>query len=241
MMKRLLTFVVFPASLVLACLVGWVAGMEYYAGQARKADMPVLGQAPSYQDLTNQLGQTVNSSQFRGKVQVVTFLFPYCTTYCPLIAAHLVGFENLLKSAGLQNRVEIVAFNVDPSGAGPAVMRAFLKEYYWDPTNPHWQYLTSNAEEIRHIVTGGFHIGYQKVFDNQVATSAQGPEQTPQPEVANALADKAHVNYDISHNDGLVLVDPQGRIRKVYDQADVVSNRALLKAVKRLLAPLAVS
>lgn len=234
MIKRSLALVVFPVALVLAGLVGWVAGMEYYAGQAKKADEPVLGLAPHYRDLTNQLGQTVSSGQFNGKVQVVTFLFPYCTTYCPLIAAHLVGLENLLKDAGLQNQVEIVAFNVDPAGTGPAQMRAFLKEYHWDPSDPHWQYLTGKPKAIRRIVTGGYHVSYQKVVDGQ-DDSPQGPELTPQPDVVNPLATKAHVNYDISHNDGLVLVDPQGRIRKIYAQADVVSNRTLLKAIKQLL------
>ena len=54
--------------------------------------------------------------------------------------------------------------------------------------------------------------------------------------VVNPLANKVKPGYDVTHNDGLVIVDPQGRIRKVYDQADVVSNQTLLEAIKPLLS-----
>ena len=227
----------------LAGLIGWLIGVEFYgagrfggpaAGQSANAE-PVLGKAPSYQGLTNQLGDSVGSSQFKGKVQVVTFLFPYCTTYCPLIAAHLVGFEHLLKQAGLQDKVQVVAFDVDPEDTGPKQLRAFMKEYGWNPKDLHWQYLTGKPKTIRHIVTDGFHIDYQKVTNEQAARE-QGPNQTPQPVVVNPLANRVKPGYDVTHNDGMVIVDPQGRIRKVYDQADVLSNQALLSAIKPLVA-----
>ena len=236
MLKRLFVFAVATVCFVLAGLIGWLVGVEFYGGHASRQShsAPVLGQAPQYSGLTDQTGHTVDSSQFKGKVQVVTFLFPYCTTYCPLIAAHLVGFEHLLKDSGLQSKVAVVAFNVDPAGTGPKQMRAFLKEYGWDPSDRHFEYLTGKPKQIRHVVRDGFHIDYEKVTDSASAQD-RGPQQTPQPEVVNPLAQKANVNYDISHNDGMVIVGPHGHIRKIFDQADVVSNHELLKAVKPLL------
>jgi protein SCO1/2 len=222
------------AAVLMAGAIGWLLGVES-SSATTAAPEPVLGKAPSYRGLTNQLGRTVGSARFKGKVQVVTFLFPYCTTYCPLIAAHLVGFERLLDRAGLQNRVEIVAFNVDPAGTGPRQMRAFLKEYGWNPADPHWQYLTGQPKTIRRIVTGGFHVAYSKTIGDD-ADQAGGPALTPQPTVVNPLAEKAHVGYDITHNDGLVIVDTQGRIRRFFDQADVVSGQSLLRAIRPLLA-----
>lgn len=236
MIKRLLVSVVAVTCFALAGIIGWLIGVEFYGHRGGAVTTePVLGKAPSYSGLTNQLGEKVDSSQFAGKVQVVTFLFPYCTTYCPLIAAHLVGLEQLLSDSGLQSKVQIVAFDVDPSGTGPKQMRGFLKEYGWNPKNLHWQYLTGKPKEIRHVVTGGFHIAYQRVSDSQ-ERQEKGPAQTPQPIVVNRLAQKAHVDYDVTHNDGLIIVDPQGRIRKIYDQADVVSNRRLLRAIKPLVS-----
>ncbi len=213
--------------------VGFWLGMQAgrHAPPARAA-LPDLGPAPSYA-LTNQLGRTVRSDAFAGKVQIVTFLFPYCTTYCPLIAAHLIGFERLLERARAAGRVELVAFDVDPAGTGPAEMRAFLAQYGWDPKDPHWQYLTGTPEAVRKVVTKGFHIGYEKVADEDAPA---GPgDLAPQPEVENALAARARPGYDISHNDGLIIVGPNGHIRKIYDQADMVSNDALWRTVSSLL------
>ena len=214
---------------------GWWLGAHARGTAPARESLPVLGQAPSFHGLTNELGQTIDSSLLQGKVQVVTFLFPYCTTYCPLIAAHLVGLENVVRLAGLQDRVRIVAFNVDPGGTGPRQMRAFLKEYGWNPRDTRWEFLTGKPQAIRRVVTQGYHIAYQKVADGE--DGAQGPALTPQPEVVNALAAKAQVGYDITHNDGLAIVDPQGRIRRYYTQADVVSNERLFGVIQALLVP----
>jgi len=232
--NRLLAGTTIAAGLLLAGFLGWFIRAELGVQRSGAAKAPVIGRAPVYRDLINQLGQPVSSSQFKGKIRVVTFLFPYCTTYCPLTAAHLVGFENLLRTAGLQNRVQIVAFDVDPAGTGPGQMRAFLKEYGWDPKDLHWQYLTGAPKAIRHVVTGGYHIAYTKTSDDD-GDQPRGPEETPQPTVVNPLARKAHVDYDITHNDALVIVDARGRIRKVYDQADTVSGQQLLAAIHPLL------
>jgi cytochrome oxidase Cu insertion factor (SCO1/SenC/PrrC family) len=223
---------VIAAGLVLAAAIGWTLG-RLSSGGSEGTAMPVLGRAPAYHHLTNQLAAPVSSDDFKGKVQVVTFLFPYCTTYCPLIAAHLVGLENLLKTSALEDKVEIVAFNVDPSGTGPREMRAFMKEYGWDPTDLHWQYLTGQPAVIRKIVTGGFHIAYERVEDGD-SGGTDGAAQTPQPEVVNELARRAHAGYDITHNDGLIIVDPRGRIRRIYDSADTVSGHRMLQTIKAL-------
>ncbi|MEJ2436356.1 MAG: SCO family protein [Pseudolabrys sp.] len=74
----------------LLLLAGFIAGIYVERARSGLPKLADLGPAPQY-TLTNQLGQTVSSKRFAGKVQVVTFLFPYCTTYCPLIAAHLMG------------------------------------------------------------------------------------------------------------------------------------------------------
>lgn len=242
-LKRLLVSTVAVVCFLLAGLIGWLIGIEFYGGwhpgltspnQGLAAE-PVLGKAPRYRGLTNQLGQTVDSNQFRGKVQVVTFLYPYCTTYCPLITAHLVGFEQLLQDSGLQNQVQLVAFDLDPADTGPKQLRAFLREYGWNPKNLHWQYLTAKPQKIHHIVTGGFHIAYQKISLAQEANQ-KGPQQTPQPKVVNRLEQKVKPDYDVTHNAGLFVIGPQGHIRKIFAQANVLSNKRLLKAVRPLLA-----
>ena len=213
-------------------LSGFVAGVFVERARSGPPSLADLGPAPAY-TLTNQMGQKVSSKRFAGKVQVVTFLFPYCTTYCPLIAAHLMGFERLmvLAQTGLQDKVEIVSFNIAPDTAGPKEMREFLHQYGWDPKNPHWQYLTGSRAQIRHVVTDGFHVAYRRITGSDSGT---GPAQTPQLAVSNPLAAKVKPGFDISHNDAIEIVDAKGRIRKIYDDADVVPNEQLWKDVARL-------
>ncbi len=216
-------------------LAGFIAGIYVERAHSRPPNLADLGRAPHY-TLTNQLGQSVSSQRFAGKVQVVTFLFPYCTTYCPLIAAHLMGFERMLVlgQTGLQDKVEIVSFNVAPGVVGPKEMREFLHQYGWDPKNPHWQFLTGSKAQIRRVVTGGYHVAFRRVADSDSGSDA-GPVGTPQLAVSNPLAEKVKPDFDITHNDAIEIVDPQGRVRKIYDDADVVANQQLLNDVARVL------
>jgi protein SCO1/2 len=222
--------------LALAAAIPAAAFLGFALGEHRLAAgpaLPVIRPAPSYV-LTNQLGQSVSSASFRGKVQIVSFLFPYCTTMCPLIAAHLANFENLgARPAGIADKVAIVAFNIDPSGTGLPQMRAFLKQYGWNPDDLHWQYLTGAPAAIGRVVRGGFGVAYEKVSDSSEAAGEALP--VVQPEVVNPLAEKAHADYDIVHNDVIEIVDQEGRIRKIFDDADTVGWTQLLNVVQDLL------
>jgi len=216
-----------------------LAGGAYWLGrtqgQAAGAPLPVLGQAPDY-TFTNQLGQPVRSAQFSGKVQVVTFLFPYCTTVCPLIAAHLTNFmRQEVLPTDLADRVQLVAFNVDPAHTGPPEMRAFLAQYGWDPHDLHWQYLVGDPQAVRRVVTQGFLVDYRRASGEADRQPLPGDIVPVQPEVENALARRAHVDYDIVHNDVIELVDPQGRIRKFYTSGDTVGPDRLARDVRALL------
>jgi protein SCO1/2 len=216
-------------------LAGFILGARHEA--LRAATLPVLATAPRY-TMTNQLGEQVSSQGFAGKVQLVTFLFPYCTTLCPLIAAHLANLETLgLRPAGLVDKVAVVSFDVDPKGTGPKQMRAFLRQYGWNPQDTHWQYLVGTPAQTRRVVSNGFSVWYQRVSLTAEDEGATGTPAMVQPEVVNRLVEQSHADYDIVHNDVLELVDQQGRIRKIYDNADAVSWQDLLAAVQSLLQP----
>ncbi len=200
-----------------------------------------LGPAPHYR-LTDQEGRIVDSDSLLGKVRVVTFLFPYCRTYCPLVAAHLRGLQTELETAGLADRVQMVAFNVDPAGADRSRMRTFLRQYGWDPSGRALEYLTGTPAQIRRVVRDGYHVDYRRVAESDEGRggAVAGGDTTgalaPQPEVANALADSAAVTYDVVHNDALELVDAKGRIRRYYGEADRLSDERLLSDIQALVA-----
>ena len=229
--RRRLWSLLFAATLAAAALGGFVLGELHRP--AMEARLPVIRPAPSYL-LTNQLGREVSSANFFGKVQVVTFLDPYCTDVCPLIAAHLINFENLAaRLAGIADKVEIIAFNLDPKNAGPAQMRAFLEEYGWNPDDPRWQYLTGSPAVIRHVVRDGFAVAYEGTPLSSPGRGA-GP-RVIQPEIVNRLAEKAHRGYDITHSAVIEIVDRHGQIRKIFADADMVGPFDLLKVVQTLL------
>lgn len=227
-------------SFIAAALAAGFGGGYWWGQLHREREaFPVLWRAPSYA-LTNQLGRRVDSRSFLGRVQVVTFLFPYCTEYCPLIAAHLVSLEDALAAAGLAAKVQFVAFNVDPAHAGPDAMATFMRQYGWNPRDTRWQYLTGSPATVRLVVTGGFHVDYEQIPESLVARQEREAERAgayaPSPTVENPLAERVKPDYDVTHNDALVLVDRQGRVRRLYQEADRITDAALVAAIRRLLA-----
>lgn len=181
------------------------------------------GSAPSYV-LTDQDGRAVSSASLRGKVQVVSFLFPYCTTYCPIIGRNLVLLDQQLAARHLSDRVDIISFNVDPAGAGPVQMGEFLQQYGANPSAPNWQFLTGTPAQIQAVVRDGFHVYYNREPGAEAA-----------PKQPNPLAQRAHIDYDISHNDVIEVVGPDGRIRKIFGSGSQVSPGQLLAAAEQVL------
>ncbi|HUZ50130.1 MAG TPA: SCO family protein [Candidatus Dormibacteraeota bacterium] len=217
------------AAVVLACIVAliWVAHASGRSDVAQNSSEATgYGTVPTY-TLVDQSGRKVHSSAFLGKVQVVSFLFPYCTSYCPLTAQHIVQVESALQRAGLADRVQFISFNVDPAGTGPKQMRAFMHEYGWPPSDTHWEYLTGSVAQIRRVVQQGYMVTYERESnaqeDREIARERKEGTYVPQPEVSNPLAKRANVDYDIVHNDLLEVVGPRGHIRAIYLEADTVT------------------
>lgn len=235
---RFLRYLIFLFLFLLVAFGSFLTGRYLSTGQKRDSSLPVIGTVPAYH-LTNQLGQSVSSDEFKGKIRVVSFLFPYCREYCPLIAINLVNLENLLKSAHIDDRVQLIAYNVDPGQTGPAQMKEFMSQYGWNPENTHWQYLTGPPEEIKKIVRKAYYISYQRVSESlEDSVAAQEKKEgtfVPSPQVQNRLADRMKPDYDVTHNDAIAIVDAKGRIRKIFDDADHVSNRELLDVINSLL------
>jgi len=232
--SRSLSVALIVGALAVGIAAGYVAGVRRDVRSAGQASLRPLRPAPHYV-LTDQMGRSVDSTSFDGDVQIVTFLFPYCTTYCPLIAADLVQFELVLKGTDLAKRVRIVAFNVDPAGSGPAQMRAFMREYGWNPSDTRWEFLTGSPSAIRRVVTGGYMISFEResLADEarEEAKERAAGEYVPQPEVQNEVAQRANVDYDIVHNDALEIVGPDGRIYKIFEDAEKVTSEQLLATI----------
>jgi cytochrome oxidase Cu insertion factor (SCO1/SenC/PrrC family) len=100
--------------------------------------------APNF-TLTSQTGRQVSLSSLRGKVVLLAFLDPVCTTDCPVIAAEMRVADTLLGSKA--SDTELVAVVANPTYTSLAYTRAFdLQEGL--NTVPNWLYLTGSVKQL---------------------------------------------------------------------------------------------
>ena len=113
------------------------------AGSSTYLNVP----APGFQ-LTDQYGQTVSLASLRGKVVLLTFLDPVCTTDCPIIGAEFKQAGVLL---GLQDSsVEMVAVVANPTYRAVTFTQAFDREEGLN-TVPNWLYLTGSLSQLEAV------------------------------------------------------------------------------------------
>ncbi len=116
---------------------------EAIAGDTAPIDLP----APGF-TLTDQNGQLVSLAGLRGKVVLLTFLDPVCTTDCPIIGAEMKETGVLLGPA--DKDVELVAVVANPTYRSPAFTQAFDREEGLD-TVPNWLYLTGSLSQLSRV------------------------------------------------------------------------------------------
>jgi cytochrome oxidase Cu insertion factor (SCO1/SenC/PrrC family) len=108
---------------------------------------PLDFKAPAF-TLTNQHGQTVSLASLRGKVVLLTFLDPVCTSDCPLIAQEFRQADQLL--GGRSRQVELVAVVTNPVYTQSEYTAAFDRQEHMS-TLPNWQYLTGSAAQLKKV------------------------------------------------------------------------------------------
>jgi cytochrome oxidase Cu insertion factor (SCO1/SenC/PrrC family) len=98
--------------------------------------------------LTDQHGRTVSLASLRGKVVLLTFLDPVCTTDCPLIAQEFRGAGQLLGAAS--RKVELVAIVANPVYHQVADVQAFDRQENLNQV-PNWLYLTGSDAQLQQV------------------------------------------------------------------------------------------
>jgi cytochrome oxidase Cu insertion factor (SCO1/SenC/PrrC family) len=103
--------------------------------------------APAFQ-LTDQDGRPVSLAGLRGKVVLLTFLDPVCTSDCPLIAQEFRAADQLL-GANRRN-VELVAIAANPVYHTAAYTRAFDRQEGLASLS-NWKFLSGPLPELRRV------------------------------------------------------------------------------------------
>jgi cytochrome oxidase Cu insertion factor (SCO1/SenC/PrrC family) len=98
--------------------------------------------------LTSQDGQQVSLSSLRGKVVLLTFLDPVCTTDCPLIAQEMRSADMMLGSKA--GDTELVAIVANPTYLSAAYTKAFTNQENLGQV-PNWLYLTGSLSQLKSV------------------------------------------------------------------------------------------
>ncbi len=96
--------------------------------------------------LTDQNGTSVSLAALRGKVVLLTFLDPVCTSDCPVIAQEFREVDQVLGARSRQ--VELVAIVANPIYRSVSYTRAFDQQERLTRV-PNWLYLTGSLAQLR--------------------------------------------------------------------------------------------
>ena len=112
-------------------------------GDSSAMDIPAYG----FQ-LTDQSGHPVSLASLRGKVVLMTFLDPVCTSDCPIIGAEFKEAGVLLGPA--DKDVELVAIVANPIYRSAEFTQAFDREEGLAAV-PNWLFLTGSVSELTQV------------------------------------------------------------------------------------------
>jgi protein SCO1/2 len=106
---------------------------------------------PEYR-FTNQLGQAIRTTQFRGQVLAITFIFTRCPfpTFCPRTMENFAEAQRkLLARTNGQTNWHLLTLSFDPDFDTPAVLKAYGASYGQDPR--HWMLATGALIDVTAI------------------------------------------------------------------------------------------
>jgi cytochrome oxidase Cu insertion factor (SCO1/SenC/PrrC family) len=107
---------------------------------------PLNYPAPPF-TLTDQGGRQISLADLHGKVVLLTFLDPVCTSDCPLIAQEFRQADQVL--GGRSRKVELVAIVANPVYHTVAYTRAFDQQEGLNM--PNWLYLTGSLPQLQQV------------------------------------------------------------------------------------------
>jgi len=160
--------------------------------QVREVDPLKVGDLMPDYHFTNELGQAVNLSDFKGQALALTFIFTRCPfpTFCPRMSDHFEQVQKTLKlmTNGPANW-HLLTISFDPAFDTPSVLQSYAKRFQADPKR--WNFATGELIDIT-AITEQFGLLFWR----------------PNP------AEPAAIN----HNLRTVVIDAQGRVQKIYTE-----------------------
>jgi cytochrome oxidase Cu insertion factor (SCO1/SenC/PrrC family) len=152
------------------------------------ATAPLDSPAPPF-SLTDVSGHQVSLASLHGKVVLLTFLDPVCTTDCPLMAQELRDADRMLGAKA--KSVELVAVAANPLYYTAPYLTAFNREENLTGT-ANWTYLTGPLKTLREV-WAAYGIS---------AVSVPGGQMIAHNDLVFVIDGTGHVRYDINADPG---------------------------------------
>lgn len=122
--------------------------------------------------LTNQLGQIIHLSDFKGRAVAFTFIFTRCPfpTFCPRMSNNFAEAQRPLLEDTTKTNWHLISISFDPEYDMPARLAAYAQAYHYDPA--HWSFATGKSQDIRNF-GGAFGLAFWRegaLFNHNVRT-----------------------------------------------------------------------
>lgn len=136
----------------------------------------------------DQEGRKTSLASLRGNTVVLTFIYTQCPipTFCPLMDRHFVTIQERLKADPALARVYLVTVSFDPVTDTPAVLKKHAQRIGADTSR--WTFFTGDRDDVDRFASR---------FGVTIARDIKDP-------------------LNISHNLRTAIIDPDGKLVKVY-------------------------
>jgi cytochrome oxidase Cu insertion factor (SCO1/SenC/PrrC family) len=154
--------------------------------------------------LTDQFGERVSLRSLRGKVVVLAFNDPKCTTICPLTTTALLHARKLLGPAGSQ--VDLLGIGANPDATQVKWVRAYSQAH---GMLHKWRFLTGSLPELKRVWRAyGIEAEVVKgMVDHTPATFVIGPNgrEARLYETAMAYSSVNQLGYELAQSISALL------------------------------------
>jgi protein SCO1/2 len=150
--------------------------------------------------LIDQRGRPFTLASERGKAVAITFIYTRCPlpTFCPMMDRHFGSIQRAaVNDPSMQDRVRLLSITFDPTYDTPEVLSRHARQVGADPSI--WTFLTGDRDEIDRFLSR---------FGGTVNRNPRDP-------------------IDIVHNLRTAVIDPKGRLVKIYTGADWSPDRVV--------------
>ena len=180
-------------------------GYRVFASRPSDKFLPPRDPAPTF-SFQDRSGRIFSSSELKGKVWAVDFIFAHCAGSCPLLSTQMSLLQKQWRGNG---DFKLVTFTVDPERDTVEVLKSYAQEY--NAEDNQWFFLTGKKADIYNVIGNGFKL-----------TAYPNPDTAP--------------GFEFIHSTRILLVDGNNIIRGMYDGENDEEMKKLPQDVKYLMS-----